>query len=316
MSASIRTYAESSHPLIVVGDRKTPRDWPQFEMSKNRYIPIEQHGCFEVGRMMPENHYARKNVGYVSAMIDNPDVIFDTDDDNAPNGHWREPPAWECERCISIDAPYNAYKNFTAQSIWPRGFPLDLASYPLILEPIERHMRVGIWQMLANRSPDVDAVWRLMGDIPIEFALGEAFALDMGTWCPTNSQSTFWHKDVFPLLYLPSTVSSRFCDILRGYVAQRIMWSEDPYVGWGGPIVHQDRNPHNLTHDFWDEAFMYTHVWDVLRTLDKVDLSNMRIEQKLWRCYHDLLDAGIVKRRELVVLDAWMCDLQQLGVVA
>src|SRR5574340_95543 len=116
MSASIRTYAESSHPLIVVGDRKTPRDWPQFEMSKNRYIPIEQHGCFEVGRMMPENHYARKNVGYVSAMIDNPDVIFDTDDDNAPNGHWREPPAWECERCISIDAPYNAYKNFTAQS--------------------------------------------------------------------------------------------------------------------------------------------------------------------------------------------------------
>src|SRR5574340_441484 len=213
MSASIRTYAESSHPLIVVGDRKTPRDWPQFEMSKNRYIPIEQHGCFEVGRMMPENHYARKNVGYVSAMIDNPDVIFDTDDDNAPNGHWREPPAWECERCISIDAPYNAYKNFTAQSIWPRGFPLDLASYPLILEPIERHMRVGIWQMLANRSPDVDAVWRLMGDIPIEFALGEAFALDMGPWCPWIS---FGRRGAFvPSLPTPRRPSARIHD--KGY---------------------------------------------------------------------------------------------------
>ena len=55
---------------------------------------------------------------------------------------------------------------------------------------------------------------------------------------------------MFPLLYLPSTVSFRFTDILRGYVAQSVINSSSKNWGFFQPTSYQERNDHNLMNDF------------------------------------------------------------------
>ena len=51
-------------------------------------------------------------------------------------------------------------------------------------------------------------------------------------------------------MYLPAFVSFRFTDILRGYVAQRIMWDYGLRLGFLPPNVFQKRNEHDLMADF------------------------------------------------------------------
>jgi hypothetical protein len=43
-------------------------------------------------KLLPENHYARKNLGYIRAVRLGAESIFDTDDDNAPSPWWAPRP--------------------------------------------------------------------------------------------------------------------------------------------------------------------------------------------------------------------------------
>ena len=63
--------------VIVVGDKKTPKDWT---CNNVVYIPCEEQNGFE----LPYNHYARKMIGYQYAIEHGAFVIAETDDDNIP----------------------------------------------------------------------------------------------------------------------------------------------------------------------------------------------------------------------------------------
>src|SRR5438270_13052687 len=69
--------------VIVVGDRKTPEDW---RCDGVTYLGIEQQydEFADLARLVPENTYTRKMVGYVYAMRRGATAIFETDDDNIP----------------------------------------------------------------------------------------------------------------------------------------------------------------------------------------------------------------------------------------
>ena len=56
------------------------------------------------------------------------------------------------------------------------------------------------------------------------FRRGPSLWLPPGTWCPFNSQTTWWWPEAYPLLYLPSHCSFRMTDIWRSFVAQRCLW--------------------------------------------------------------------------------------------
>ncbi|MEJ7663681.1 MAG: hypothetical protein WKG07_31160 [Hymenobacter sp.] len=194
-------------------------------------------------------------VGYLHAIQKGAQVIIDTDDDNIPYDGWQFPATEGTFATAPADKGFvNIYKNFTSHHIWPRGYPLDLilnADHNLKEEELtQQEAKIGIWQGLADSDPDVDAIYRLVDNTEIFFDKRAPIVLPEGTLCPFNSQNTMIRRELFPLLYLPAYVTFRFTDILRGLVAQPIMWAHGYRLGFTEATVIQVRNPHDYVKDF------------------------------------------------------------------
>ena len=299
-----------SSSLIVVGDKKTPEcEWP--DSVEFISLQAQQNSEFRLAAHLPLNHYGRKNLGYLAAFKVKAGFIFDTDDDNAPMTSWM-PRQQSCvaRRCMERGW-INAYQKFSDEHIWPRGLPLNHAGAtgPLNLALSER-LNAPVQQGLANGSPDVDAVWRLLLDKEVTFRDGESLFLPQGAWCPFNSQSTWWFPDAYPLMYLPSFVSFRMTDIWRSFVAQRCLWALGLGVVFHGPEMFQDRNPHNLMRDFEQEIPGYLSNDRIRVLLEALPLREGfdAISSNMHRCYEALVTAEIVPTTEIPLLEAWLQD--------
>jgi hypothetical protein len=253
-------------------------------------------------------------VGYVRAIEEGASVIVDTDDDNVPKANWAFP-AFEGDFASSADnlGFINIYKLYTDMRIWPRGFPLELlTSERSVLSPADLKTapaRIGIWQGLADGDPDVDAIYRLTDNRPCNFNSGPPVVLGAGTLCPFNSQNTAYRRELFPLLYLPALVTFRFTDILRGLVAQPIMWAAGWRLGFTEATVVQERNPHNYLKDFESEIPCYLRVAEVVEAVKRVIAPSHSVSQNLYRAYEELKRVGIVPAEELGILEAWLKDV-------
>ncbi|MFC1862385.1 STELLO glycosyltransferase family protein [Thermodesulfobacteriota bacterium] len=299
--------------LVLVGDRKGPN---KIEDDRIIFLDIESQSklAFNYCNYCPENHYSRKNIGYLYAMSLGADIIAESDDDNMPKEGWGESIDFELKELKIFEKPkyFNVYTEFTDKKIWPRGFPLEN-----ILELHEKKYKrqkskIGIWQQLADNSPDVDAIYRLIHGEPTIFQEGESFALDKHVYCPFNSQNTFWVRDAFPLMYLPISVTFRFTDILRGYIAQRLLWENDLLLGFGDATVWQDRNKHDLVQDFRDEIPMYINIHNIIKKLDTIQMKETMVDSLLY-VYQVLSECKIVKETELDALKTWVKDIKTLG---
>lgn len=130
--------------------------------------------------------------------------------------------------------------------------------------------------------------------------------LEVGTLSPFNSQNTLFRSELFPLLYLPSTVTFRFTDILRGIVAQPIMWQMGYRLGFSEATVTQERNPHDYFEDFLSEIPMYLQSKKVASiALDSIR-SGSDVQQNLVNVYRGLAQAGVVKEVELQTFNLWL----------
>lgn len=297
--------------VIGIGDRKTPLPWVQEnclfltdgqqEKDQNDFI-----------RSLPWNHYTRKMAGYVWAITMGADVIVDTDDDNIPNADWS---------LADFDGEYqvtsgqeefvNVYKFFSGEHLWPRGFPprriLDEKSTPLS----PARVKVGVWQGLSDGEPDLDAIFRLTREHDsITFTQSAPIVLGHGTVCPFNSQNTAFRKELFPLLYLPS-VNFRFTDILRGLVAQPIMWQLGYHLGFTRATVVQERNLHDTLADFESEIPMYLHTERLPAIIGEAIKSEGNLLDKLWGAYAALADEKIVDQEEMHRLSLWLKEFRK-----
>ena len=301
--------------LIAIGDRKTPAAvWPEGA----RYFSVQQQLAtdLEYACVAPLNHYARKNIGYLIAMAEQASVIFDTDDDNAPLESWkRRAPETKARMCAQAGW-VNVYQWFTDAHVWPRGLPLDHAQHqspvPELGAPAE--VLAPIQQGLADGSPDVDAVWRLLMDQDIRFRAGDSVFLPEGTWSPFNSQSTWWFPTAYPLMYLPSFVSFRMTDIWRSFVAKRCLWASGHGLVFHGPEVFQDRNPHHLMRDFEQEVPGYLGNDEIRSALEQTHLrpEPYATADNCHRCYEALVRTRLVLAQEMPVLEAWLRDVERL----
>lgn len=311
-------------PLLVIGDRKGPK---VFEAEGAYFVSIEDQRSlpFDLVRLLPEGHYGRKNLGYLLAFQAGASHIYETDDDNAPEENW-------CDRQRSVEAVavapsmgwLNAYASFSDELIWPRGFPLELAkSKATHWSPngmqAER-VDAPIQQGLANGAPDVDAVWRLILDREVRFNRGPSLLLPRDTWCPFNSQSTWWWPDAYALMYLPSFCSFRMTDIWRSFVAQRCLWELDGLQK--GIVFHeaevvQLRNAHRLIKDFEDEVVGYLHNDEMMKALQAVPLEQGfdAIGRNMLACYEVLVERKWIGETELPLLRAWLADIRRLNVI-
>jgi hypothetical protein len=303
--------------LLAIGDRKTPpSSWPE----GSEFIGIEaQLGLgYTLAKHLPENHYGRKNIGYLLAMARGSSCIYDTDDDNAPLPTW-SPRTLRVQTRPCLESGWvNAYRWFSDAHLWPRGLPLDKARHAETAAALGDAAQVDapIQQGLANGSPDVDAVWRLLMDQEVTFKPGDSVSLRPGTWCPFNSQSTWWFPPAYPLLYLPSFVSFRMTDIWRSFIAQRCLWALGHGVVFHGAEVFQDRNAHNLLRDFEQEVPGYLGNDRFREVLESLELKAGPGEtgHNLHRCYEALVSAALVPAKELPLLECWLADLGSLAL--
>jgi len=302
--------------MIVIGDRKGPT---HFAADGATFLDLQAQlaSPFELARLGPVGHYTRKNIGYLEAIRLGAQCIYETDDDNAPLPNWT--PREQMTLAHEVDAQdwVNVYRCFSTERIWPRGLPLDALTASFAAAPPlradARHVRAPIQQGLANGSPDVDAVWRLVLDRPFDFDDGPSVLLPAGAWCPFNSQSTWWWPEAYPLLYLPSHCSFRMTDIWRSFVAQRCLWELGLGVVFHAPEVFQDRNAHDLMRDFNDEVPGYQRNRELAHVLADTTLAPGvgAVIENLRRCYRALVARGFFAEAELDLLAAWCDGLEQ-----
>lgn len=296
------------HHLVVVGDKKTPPGW-QFDNCT--YLGVEDQMALSpsFANAIPFNHYGRKMLGYVYALQQGADIIIDTDDDNIPYSHWSFP-SFEGEFLSSAPALgwINIYHHFSDQPVWPRGLPLrhiNDSRHKLQWQEGKKKQQVGIWQGLADEDPDVDAIYRLTSDKPCLFRKQEPVVLEKGTVSPFNSQNTAIRKELFPLLFLPSFVTFRFTDILRGIIAQPVCWQHGYRLGFTEATVIQKRNEHDYFRDFESEVPMYLHTEKSLEAVAGA-MQAGSVKDNLYHAYEALLKINVVEQREMTVLDEWL----------
>ena len=297
---------------VVVGDNKTPASWNCGDI---KFLSIEeQHSCYgELSKLIPENHYCRKNLGYLHAIENGAEIILETDDDNIPNDNEF---GFACSPNVNVrfaegEGWVNVYKYYTDENIWPRGLSLKHIldqNLPNLGEVTNQ--RLSIQQFLANGDPDVDAIYRLTCNKLLDFSNKDFFiGLPRGSWCPFNSQNTLFMKEAFAALYLPGFVSFRMTDIWRSFVAQAALYAKGLNWGFGNATVKQIRNEHDFLIDFKDEVPGYLKNDEIIailsRALDDIDtaLSFSEVCLSLWR---SLSDHKIVQKKEVDIYEKWL----------
>ena len=176
-TAAVHKFLQLTTPwnLIVIADRKTPRDWLSRlngNHSRVLFLSLEQQYSLNylILSYLPENSYARKNIGYLVAIQCGAKIIFESDDDNLLETQdiyllpKRVQPAhvpwigFHRERSPFI----NIYGSFGHFHIWPRGFPIDELKnvtedgWHSVRRNTQNNTNVYIQQYLADLDPDVD----------------------------------------------------------------------------------------------------------------------------------------------------------------
>ena len=299
-------------PFIVIGDTKSP---DEFNLNGCDFYSIERQKAlnFELVKALPVKHYARKNLGYLIAISRGAETIIETDDDNLPlEGFWDNRMKRVKAHLLNYNGWVNVYKYFTEDHIWPRGFALENIKDKLPELENQVFVDCPIQQGLADENPDVDAIYRLTLPLPITFNKGDNIALSTNSFCPFNSQNTTWFKEAFPLLYLPSYCSFRMTDIWRSFIAQRIAWTCGWPILFHNSTVWQQRNDHDLMHDFQLEMTGYVNnkrIYDFFIELDlKEGIGNISIN--MVQCYEKLVAMDLVDNAEIDLLKLWINDVK------
>lgn len=303
--------------FILIGDQKSPVD---FHQPGATYLDIEaqRKTGFRYAEIAPTKHYARKNIGYLVGIREGARIIVETDDDNVPLEEFWRPRSPLVQGGLADGADWiNVYRYFTETLIWPRGLPLDRVTLsPPAADVQEKGFYCPIQQGLADGDPDVDAIYRLILPLPLQFEKRDPVILS-GAWCPFNSQNTTWWPEAFPLLYLPFHCSFRMTDIWRSFVAQRIAYLNGWGISFHNATVFQDRNEHNLMRDFEEEIPGYLNNHRIRQMLDELDLPKGadKIGDAMRLSYRRLVEAGQIGPDELPLLDAWLQDLSVLNAI-
>lgn len=303
--------------LVVVADKKTPKDW---HLDNCDFLSIEdqENLPYKIGKLLPWNHYTRKNIGYLYAIEHGAQIIYDTDDDNilmVPLIPLLSK-ATNMLHCQTNDVVMNPYAYFGHPTIWPRGYPLENIQSSASFSLINKDARALVQQFVINGDPDVDAIYRLTKGIPyISFLQKPPICINKGTFVPYNSQGTIYHYEAFWGLVIPITTSFRVCDIWRGYWVQRLLWEIDACISFLPPAIVQERNAHNYFKDFMDELDLYTKSGSLVNFLKNWRPRSFDLVSKIVELTKEMIKQDFFKNEENQFVQAWLDDLQMVGYI-
>lgn len=298
------------YDVIIVGDHKTPSDYKQLNCIYLD-IPTQEKLFPELSKLLPYNHYCRKNLGYLYAIKKKYKVIYETDDDNIPYDNFDNILQQDNLQMITEqnNSWINIFKYFTNNAyIWPRGFPLSMIKNTPNYLIQDTDKLPSIINGLVENDPDVDALFRIICNHAecIKWDKNMRILIDNNNMCVFNTQNTFWlNPDLFICMLIPCSVSFRYCDILRGLIANVILNKTDNYMMYSSPNVIQYRNEHNLISDFKSEYEMYIHNENILDYIgnDIGDVSS--IKELLSVIYNNLLVNKVITQNDIDILNKW-----------
>ena len=320
----VKLSKETQFKLLVVSDLKTNQSWYQ---SNSIFLSIadQKKLNFKSIRSTPFNSYTRKNIGYLFAIKNGAQFIYDTDDDNEPSKaliDYFDFEETQIQLEYDFNSPYvlNPYAHFGQPTIWPRGFPLIEINKNNYNDYICIQKSTSIVQQsVVNGDPDVDAIFRLTKSldsqrIDIKFDLNSpSVRIPLYKFTPYNSQNTFFLYKAFWSLYLPHSVSFRLTDIWRSYWAQRLMWLLNSTLSFHGPNAYQLRNSHSYMDDYKQEKDMYLQAQDLIRFLYEWKCKFKRF----YSCVLDLSKQMALKKfwalEEFNSIQDWLDDLTSIG---
>jgi hypothetical protein len=302
------------YDVIIVGDNKTPNDY--FVLNCIFLdIHLQKQLFPELSSLIPYNHYARKNIGYLYAIKNGYDIIYETDDDNIPYDNFDSVLHFDNLYMISDDNNkwINIFKYFTNNThIWQRGYPLSLINIApnFIIEQTNKNP--SIINGLVENDPDVDAIYRLTSNNhDVIWKDNTSILISNQNICPFNTQNTFWiNNELFITMLIPSSVSFRYCDILRGIICNILLKKTGNYMMYTSPNVIQNRNEHNLINDFKSEIEMYLHNENILSFIED-DIGSIEGDyiqlKNLMKCiYNNLLHNKVITQLDIDILDKWL----------
>ncbi|CAI5443741.1 unnamed protein product [Caenorhabditis angaria] len=319
--------------LVVVADTKTPADW---KLENVHFLSVDYQNSldFQIVHYLPYKSYTRKNIGYLYAISNGAEWIYDTDDDNKPYGLGLKQFNYEQEMSglryttstiqnqSIIEKLFNPYRFFGLDKMWPRGFPLEYIKHHNNGEDRQvlcsKMKRSAVQQGLVHHDPDVDAVYRLLN--ADQKGLDERFnkfapsiLLEPGTYAPWNSQNTLFHKSAFHILMLPTTVSFRTTDIWRSFFAQKILHLSGLAISFIPVNAVQFRNSHNFLKDFQDERQVYEDSGKIIRYLDNWECGHLDIPNCMRQLAKDFTDNGFWKEDDQFLIDLYIEDLLKIN---
>ena len=307
----IKHLQNPAYDVIIVGDIKTPDIYKSLRCI---YLDVSaQKKLFpELSDLLPYNHYCRKNIGYLYAIKRGYSVIYETDDDNIPYDGFDNILNNTSSVMLSETSNkwINIFKYFTGGAhVWPRGYPLSLIKSNISYIVSDTDVKPSIINGLVENDPDVDAIFRLtcIHQDSIKWEKDKSVIVNNKNICVFNTQNTFWlNSSIFMSMLIPASVSFRYCDILRGVIANIILNKTGNYMSYSSPNVIQNRNEHNLISDFKSEYEMYIHNEHILKFIDGGIDDETDIKKVLTIIYENLLKNNVIKHSDIELLQLWM----------
>ncbi len=250
--------------LVVIGDKKTPRDYP---LSRGVYVTPEEQEKYDpaLSEAIGWNSIQRRNFGLLWAYDMKADIVAVVDDDNIPL------PGWGANLLVGTEAEVNYYETdlpafdpvgaTNHAHLWHRGYPLQLIPKRRYDRKSRRKIRVDVQADFWNGDPDIDAVCRLEHAPECDFDPGR-FPIAANKMAPFNSQNTFVPGPLLKDYFLFPHVG-RMDDIWAAYYVQ----AKGAKVVFNKASVYQKRNIHDLIRDMRQEYVGYEYNLQIVEGL-------------------------------------------------
>ena len=236
--------------LVVIGDKKTPRD---YHLARGTYVTPEEQEKYDpaLSEAIGWNCIQRRSFGLLWAKDMKADIVAVVDDDNIPLKGWGQ------DLLVGREAEVNFYETdlpafdpvgaTNHSQLWHRGYPLQLLPKRDYTRKRRQKVQVDVQADFWNGDPDIDALCRMEHAPECDFD-PKRFPMAANKMGPFNSQNTFLSgrllKDYFLFPHI-----GRMDDIWAAYYIQ----AKGFRVVWNKASVYQKRNVHDLVRDMKQE---------------------------------------------------------------
>ena len=251
--------------LVVVGDRKTPKN---YKLKNGEYLsPLAQEKIDKkLSKLIGWNCIQRRNFGILYAWKNGADIVAVVDDDNIPYKFWGK--NLLLGKNIKLDfyntsaLAFDPISVTNHKNLWHRGFPLQILHQRKKNRKVKKIIYPDIQADFWNGDPDIDAICRMEHQPNCNFNK-KYFPFASSKVSPFNSQNTFLTKKVLPFYFLFPHVG-RMDDIWASYY----VISKGFKVVYNKPSVFQKRNEHDLTKDMQKEFIGYENNLNLIKDLN------------------------------------------------